>query len=351
MRTLSIPSRWVAGLSALVGLVAVFALTSPHARGQGAKPAPGCAGMQVEDRRGDVSAAAGPTATNLDITGGFFTTDPAGVVTAHIQVANMSTMPPPPATAVSWFMVWVSGTTTHFVSLEADVAGNTVYEYGTVGQGPTGNTQYTRGGDTKGTVHNGPDGVISIVVPKAAKGAVGSTLATPRAESFQLVQNGLGGGVLLFGDETAEGTDYTAGACELPGGGGAGGGGAGGGGAGGGSGPGSGAGGGPPSTPRTPQAAPRLPVALVTKTVKRPRGRALVLKVRAKEAVKQLGARVRKGKRVLGTGKRASLRKGATVTVKVRLKGRAKRGTYRLDMTGRLADGRLASGGYRLKIR
>ena len=319
--------------------LAALGLAGGSAHAQSAKPVPGCAGSQITDEKGDVSAAAGPTATNLDITGGFFLTDAKGLVTANLQINDMSLTPPPPATAVSWYTTWIVGSTTYYVSMETDVTGAQTFEHGTYGPNAAGTGDaYTPAGETKGKVVEGPDGVISIEVPKAAKGATGQTLTLPAASSFQLVQNGLGGGVLLFGDETdpEAGTPYAVGACEL------------------GTAPAAPAPapGGPAPAPQPPpaqQPAPALPLTLVTQSVKAKKG-VLALKVRASGDLTQIGARVRKGTRALGTGRLAKLASGATGTIKVKAR-KARKGTYTLDVTGRLADGRLASASFRLKVR
>ena len=320
-------------LLALVLSLPVAMAGTAHA----ALPAPGCAGLAFSDEKGDVSAAAGPSATNLDITDGYFNTDAAGKVTATLKVANMSLMPPPPATAVSWYFTWVVKTTTYYVSLEADVTGAQTFETGTYGPNAAGTGEaYTPTGETKGTVTEGPDGGIAFEVPKAAQGSVGKVLTAPAGHSFQLVQNGLGGGVLLFGDETDPegGQAYEVGKCE----------------GGGTTVPGTTVGTTPIApTLGSPQAAPKLPLGLQTKSVKLAKG-TLAIKLKASDAVTQIGARVRKGDKVFGTGKLASLAKGATGTLKLKAK-KIKKGSYLLDVTARLSDGRLASGQFTLRVK
>ena len=320
-------------------LATAVGLTSGPAHA--ALPAPGCAGLAFSDEKGDVPAAAGPTATNLDITDGYFTTDATGKVSATMKVAEMSLTPPPPATAVSWYMTWTVKDTTYYVSLDANVAGETTYETGTVTTDEQGLTNYTPSGESKGSVTEGPDGGIVWEVPKAAQGSVGKVLGAPTGQTFQLVQNGLGGGVLLFGDETdAEaGRSYEVGKCE-------------------------GLSGGGSTTPAatgpsgasttapsagSPQPAAKLPLTLRTKSVKARNGR-LTIKLKASESVKQVAARVRKGKKAYGTGKRASIAKGQTGSIRIKAK-KARKGSYVLDVTARLADGRLASGAFKLRVK
>lgn len=307
---------------------------------QAALPAPGCAGLAFSDEKGDVPAMAGPTATNLDITDGYFTTDPSGKVFATMKIVDMSLTPPPPATAVTWYFTWVVKEVTYYVSLDVNVAGETVWETGTYGPNAQGTgMSYQPTGTSKGEVTEGPDGGITWEVPKAAQASVGKVLGAPAGQSYQLVQNGLGGGVLLFGDETdAEaGTAYEVGKCEgLTGGGGTT------------TAPPSGAPTNAP-TPGSPQPAPRVPVTLKTKAVKLKGGR-LAVKLRASEAVTQVAVRVRKGKKAFGTGKAASIAKGKTRTIKIKAK-KAKKGSYLLDVTARLQDGRLASGAFKLRVR
>jgi hypothetical protein len=314
---------------------------------QGTAPAPGCAGEAYTDETGDVfPAAGGPAATNLDIVKGWFNTDAKGVVTANLQVDNMSLTPTPPATAVTWYQVWTVGEAVFYVALESDLTGATVYDWGQyVVDEAAGTATYTPSGETTGSVVEGANGVVSIVVPKGAKGAVGQKLTQPNGQTAPLVQNGLGGGVLLPGDDTLpeDGKTYDVGACEL--------------GTGGGSTPAPApatpapGGGGAPTPAAAPggTAAPKLPLKLVTKSVKSKKG-TLAVKLKASEAVTGIGARVRKGTKALGTGKLAKLAKGKTGTVKVKAK-KAKKGSYTLDVTARLADGRLASGSFKLKVK
>jgi hypothetical protein len=333
-------------------LGALVALTGAPA--QAALPAPGCGGLAFSDEKGDVFEGAGPTATNLDITDGYFTTDASGNVKATMKVADMSLMPPPPATAVSWYMTWTVKQVVYYVSLETDLTGTETYETGTYGPNAAGTgNSYTPAGEAKGSVTEGPDGGITWDVPKAAKGSVGQVLSAPSGQSFQLVQNGLGGGVLLFGDDTdpEAGKAYEVGKCEgLSGGGTTGGGTTGGGTTGGGTG-GGGTGGAPTTapTPGSPQPAAKLPLTLTSKSVKAKKGR-LSIKLKASDAVTQVSVRVRKGKKAYGTGKLASIAKGATGTVKVKAK-KAKKGSYLLDVTARLSDGRLASGAFKLRVK
>lgn len=327
----------------LVVLLSASALVAAAAHAQGAAPAPGCAGLAFTDRTGDVSAFAGPTARNLDIVAGWFNTDPAGKVTANLQVADMDLMPAPPATAATWYTVWTVGSTVYYVALEADVTGATVYDWGTYVQNEAaGTATYTPSGETTGSVTEGPDGVVSIVVPKGAKGTPGQKFSLPNGQTSPLIQNTQGGGVLLPGDRTSpdEGRTYDVGACEF----------------GGGSSdsapdaPAPGQPGAPSgSEPARPTAAPKVPLTLRTKTVRAKKGR-LAVKFKASEDVTQIGARVRKGKKVFGTGRLAKLAKGKTGTVGIKAK-KAKRGTYVLDVTARLADGTLSSGSFKLKVK
>ena len=317
----------------LLPALALVLLAAPAS--QAAAPAPGCAGLAFSDPEGDVPAMAGPTATNLDITEGFFNTDAKGKVFATMKVADMSLAPPPPATAVTWYMTWVVKDVTYYVSLDANLAGETVYETGTYGPGPTGGDSYQPTGETTGTVVEGPGGSITWAVPASAKGSSGQSLTAPAGQTYQLVQNGLGGGVLLFGDETAadEGVTYTVGSCEN--------------------------GGGATTVPgiATPNIvapgvalpAPTLPLTLATKSVKAKRG-VVAVRLKGSAAVTSVVARLRKGNKAFGTGKLAAIAAGKTGALKIKAK-KARKGTYVLDVTARLVDGRTASHAFRLRVR
>jgi hypothetical protein len=175
----------LAAALAAAALAAAVALPAATATAQDeAKPVPGCAGQSFTDPRGDQVddplglGLGGKGADNVDIVGGFFRQD-GGVVTANIQVANLTMDVPELATGLNYYMYYAVAGALRFVSAESD--GETVvYSFGTL---DTNTGLFMTDGETRGKVFPGPDGVIQIEVPAAAGGKAGTILASPYAEA------------------------------------------------------------------------------------------------------------------------------------------------------------------------
>ena len=75
----------------------------------------------------------------------------------------------------------------------------------------------------------------------------------------------------------------------------------------------------------------------------------LSLKLKSSEAITKIGAQLLKGKKVVGTGKLASL--NGTGTLKLKLKSKLKKGSYTLNLVGNRASGERATAAFKLKAK
>jgi hypothetical protein len=73
------------------------------------------------------------------------------------------------------------------------------------------------------------------------------------------------------------------------------------------------------------------------------------VKLKSTEAITKLGAQLLKGKKVVGTGKLASL--NGTGTLKLKLRSKLKKGSYVLNLVGNRASGERATAAFKLKAR
>jgi hypothetical protein len=359
-------------LAALAGACAAVTAVAGPAGAEDPKPTPtSCAGMTFTDPAGDqdlqvtVTNPPGPIASghkppdNTDILGGFFRYAPdatgKNVMTANIQVANLDNAVDSGSSGATWYFYFDLGDATLSVSANLDTEGNWTYQYGNLAgaQGPGNN----KDGDTTGTLYPGKDGIISIVVPTGAMKIEGKSITSPYASSRVAFRDpATGRGAVPTADDgpdnqagktfkvvpCAEAGSTTQVSGTTGGDTGAGGGGT--------------APGGGTTTP-----APAGPATLDLKVTapklsarKLKRSRRFSVKLQAGERITGLGARLLKGKRLLGSGKLAAVGPGAG-SLKVKLSKKAakklKKGTYTLSFRGTKADGRSASGSVSLRIR
>lgn len=317
----------------LLGLAALALAAVVPAGAQ--SPQPRC-GIAFTDPAGDHNGAAGDLDSgdvNLDILEGWFDYDPAKGdkgLTANIRLAELSTRMPAGGSGAVWNVVWEAGGATRFVRAIVDFSGGPYYEYGSFdGSLPLG--RYVYEGTTEGSMTEGKNGVLSIVVPAAAGGSPGTSLQTPFATaalSRQVIPGsvpaptrGLSSVVDTAPDGGAPGTGGTSFAvapCA------------------------------PPAAAPLPKAAAgagaaaKLPVRLLTSSVKRAaKGKRVTLRLRASEPVSRLGAQLRRGKAVYAKGTRARLDGAGTLALK--LSRKLTPGRYTLRLTGRTAGGTRSS--------
>jgi hypothetical protein len=318
-----VPVLAAAAAAAAFGFLS-WLIAPAHAQ-DAAKPTP-CAGMSFTDPKGDTSLSVSvldtgvPAPDNHDITGGFFNylPDESGtpILTANIQVANLTKDVMELATGVSWYFFWDgSDGETYWVAGRVSAAGETAFDYGIVGAGSL-ETQ----GETRGKLFEGPDGIIQINVPqRQTKAADGARLATTNASSratFEIPVTGIS--FIPTTDDAPDsgiGKTYTVAQCPT-------------------------ASGAAPTPGVTAPTSTTLPVKLVTsstKASKGKKGKTLSLKVQSTEEVKNLSGALKKGSTSYGSGKLATL--NGNGTLKIKLKKALKKGSYKLSASGTTAGG------------
>ena len=315
-----------------------------------AKPTPCGTQLAYKDPAGDnindeevISSTA-----SSDLIRGFLRYDPdKKVLTFNVVVKDLKEAVPSGATSLAWVSYYrTPDDTLHFVRAVLDFTGTVVYEYGTFTPNPTGvglNGVSLYGGSTEGKLFDGPEGVIQVVIP-SGDAPVGTKLTTLYSSATQgrtlpdafppNVSRGVSSVIDTAPDDapdTAPGT-YTVGPCtEEPAT----------------TTPGSGTAG------QTTESA-TLPVTLVTKSAKAAKkkskkSKSLMLKLKSTEAITNIGAELLKGKKVVGTGKLASL--NGTGTLKLKLKSKLKKGSYVLNLVGNKASGERATAAFKLKAK
>jgi hypothetical protein len=155
-------------------LAAVLVVFAVPAAGAADKPAP-CPGQKVvSDPTGDAFIGlAGlvttplPADPSVDLTKFWFYRDADGTTTANVSVANLTAGAPPPSLGLVYRFFYTAKSVDHY--LEADIGpdGSATYDYGHI------DTTLTSDGSTTGTIVPGADGVVSIKIPAGAGGAEG----------------------------------------------------------------------------------------------------------------------------------------------------------------------------------
>jgi hypothetical protein len=211
-----ISSRRRATLAALSALaVAGLAAGPAHAA---VKPVKCDPEYLIEDSPGDAIAAplgglgsstqkhAGPD--NADITNVFLNFT-KGVLTANIQLTDANlTLPAPTDTqgGLNYYLVYSLDGAVRFVRATNQTGTDMTYAYGTIDP-DTG--VYTTDGSTTGTLFEGKDGIVQIVVPDAAGGKKGTDLG-----GVEALADGITGvndvlGINNHFDEAPDGADVS----------------------------------------------------------------------------------------------------------------------------------------------
>ena len=372
-------------LFAPTALVAVLVAAVPAAAQQpvaatpppSGAPEPRC-GTAFIDPSGDNNGAPADKPTeqdsgdvNGDILKGWFDYDGAkGAkgITANLQISDLSKrVGTPHGTGTAWNFTYDVGDKTHFVRALVDFSGGPYYEYGVYQvpvqedpgpppENPMPLARYAYQGTTEGTFKEGKNGVISIVIPKAAGGEQGKELKEPWATASlsrgvvpgtvtQAPTRGVTTPIDTAPDEAAKsdgGTAWTVNDCtpldqlkgqEEP----------------------------PvvevvqkaaapapaPAAEPAPAAQPApVPyvgaptVTLLTKTARRAKkGKVLALRLRGSAPLVGVAAQLRKGRTSLGYARLA--RMPGTGTLKLKLTRALKKGTYTLDIAGSSENGRV----------
>ena len=297
---------------------------------------------------GNVQGAGLPTTDSSEILRGFLRYDPSkgpDALTFNTVIKDLKLEVPTGATSLAWVSYYrTPDDTLHFVRAILDFTGAVVYEFGNFTPNPAGvvlSGLSLYEGTTNGKMFEGKEGIVQLVIPGAHAPAgtkltnlystttQGRTLPNPFPPQ---ATRGLSVIVDTAPDdapETAPGT-YTVGPCtEAP------------------------TTTTPAGTAGQPTTGAALPVTLVTKSAKaakkKSKSKTLSLKLKSTEAITKIGAQLLKGKKVVGTGKLASL--NGTGTLKLKLKSKLKKGSYTLNLVGNRASGERATAAFKLKAK
>lgn len=331
-------------LATPLAAAALLALATAGATA-GAAPAPDCNGQAYKDAKGDAALPSGD-APQLDILQGF-TTVSGTDSTYHLQIADLSTQPVAPFLTLNWYLMWNQAEEERFVEASYSPESGVTYSYGILD--PT--LGFSQDGDVpvSGTFTEGPDGFISIVLPKD-KVKVGDTMNTLHADTRAGIGTSTTGGLVSQADDAAgktvkltncaaapapatpgPGATPAPGTPPAPGGSG-------------------GSGGG--STGGNPASAPVVQFSLVGKAgkaAKAAKKKKLALRIKSSGPVTRLTAKLIKGKKVVGSGKLAKLNGTAKLTIKLKSK-RLKKGRYKLNVSGKDSSGRTAGATLPVKL-
>lgn len=350
---------------AVLGTGALLATGTGTASGAEPMPAACDGALTFKDAKTDQNHLQVPEAERTggtELFGGFLLHDPAkgaAATTLNIVTKELKAQVPSGWTTIAWFGNYQFKDTTYFLRAILDFTGATTFEYGQFHPNPaglvlTGASVY--GGKTAGALHEGKDGIVSIVVPQEIGGATGSSLSSIYAQSgqgrtlptaFPGYSRGLTQILDTAPDSGAEANiKYTAAPCAV-----------------------APPAGGPvvdPGVPAPPSVDPSdpgtgtpdrsaeggpavLPVRLAASSVKAPKGKALALKLKSSENLSGIAARLRKGSKAVGTGSLAKL--PSSGTLKLKLSRKLKKGSYALDLVGNLANGQRGAVTLKLKLR
>lgn len=331
----------------LTALTAAALLATPAApaSAQGAAPAPGCFGVQITDKAGDSANALEASQTgspSSDLIAGWITYDAAaGKGFAHIQVDNLTEGEvDAPYVAIGWEMTMSTADGDRYVRAYHDRAGITKYSWASPSD-PTDPTAERVGGETTGTLFPGKGGVIQIELPAEMGAKPGTQLKGLGMEvrqwaSLPAAVPSTGLPLVypapIYDDATGKGS-VTLGPCPAA--------------------PAAGAPGGPaapaPVAGPAPQQAAFDVKVTVPKLSARKLAKAKKFRVKLSGNATSLTAAVRRratgGKR-LASGRLAALKGSGKLT----LKGKLKKGTYVLLLSGRNASGQATQGAVKFKV-
>jgi len=350
-------ARVLGGLAALT--LAVAGLSVAAASAADPPPMPGCAGTFATDPPGDQTDATGESGPqNLDALAGRFPTGADATVTGNLRIANLDQRLPQGSVAVAWYLYWRDGAgAVKYAGGSSD--GKTVtWTFGTLAT-----NRYNQEGETTGTLFEGKDGVVQVVLP-AAIAKAGQTLSAPYGDTRITTGAAVGPRVLSRSDAVPDNTTmggkaYTVGACQDS----------------------QQAGPTPTPSPATPPAdvaptatpapspaatpqpaqpsptpaqpsptpapapgsgspaaaPPSKRAGLRVATSRARAGRSIKVRVRSTGRISRVQAVLRRGKRTVGRGRLSRI--DGSATLRLRAGKRLRRGRYVLQLTGRDASG------------
>jgi hypothetical protein len=299
----------------------------------------------VTDKAGDSANSLEPSqagSPSSDLTAGWISYDAAGgKATANIRVAELTLGEvDAPYNGISWEFAFTAGKGARYVRAFQDIAGITKFSWGEPRAITDDQTAPRAGGPTTGKLFPGKDGVIQIDVPLKDMGiAAGTALKGLALEVRQWVTMPASAPTLpvpfyspapIYDTATGKGMELSpCAAAPAP------------------VAPLAGA----PAPPAATSASPAtLGVkATVPKITAKKLNRARKLTVSLSGTASKLVVTLRKGGKVVGSGRLASLKGSGRLTLKLR--GKLKQGAYTLELAGDNAEGRAATGRYAVRIR
>jgi hypothetical protein len=347
------PSRLL--LAALFSLTALIG-AGPATAIDETKPVHKC-GLLVKDGDKDATEPnaapnTDPHHDNMEIKGFFFKHEPAkgaDATTVNIIIKDLTRDLPTGNTAINWSMKYTFNEKVYFVRSVVDYSGGEAHEWGEftatgAPAGVSGTFQYK--GETPGKLHEGPDGVVQIVIPQDNGGKAGSTISnlevsSNTGKSAVPTAAATPSRGVAYPNDTATTGKYTAAACD--------------------------AATAPPTTaPSGPAPAPApsgtgsstpaattgpaaLPVKLASAKVKAPKKKSLALKLTSSEKITGVVAQLRSASGTVAKGKLAAI--SGKGTLKLKLAKKLKKGKYTLDLVGKDASGAQRSTSAALTVR
>ncbi|MEA2271492.1 MAG: hypothetical protein QOI98_200, partial [Solirubrobacteraceae bacterium] len=164
----------------VIAAVAALALLGVPASAAPPKPEPCDGKLLITDPAGDQAVAQQgvplfATPDNTDVRGLFFRID-GDKVTANIVISDLSTTPMAPFSAIRYRAYGTVGGNVHYFQALVTSSGAT-FTYGGDFQG----VSYTEQGTTTGTLFEGKEGIVQIVIPPNVGGKPGSKLLATSA--------------------------------------------------------------------------------------------------------------------------------------------------------------------------
>jgi hypothetical protein len=318
-------------IAAVAALVAVPAFADP------AKPTPCDGKYVVNDPAGDQGFSEEgqqvfATPENTDVLGYFYTVD-GDKVMANIVVSNLDTAPMFYATRYRAYQT--VGGVVHYVQALVDSSGAT-YSYGEELVLPgAGSTSYTNDGDTTGTLFEGANGIIQIVLPPDFGGKVGTALGATSATAGELAAPVPEEAMLppfyfqgdTAPDASADGPTVHPQPCAAV------------------------EAGGPAAGGQLGTTTPTIAVkAAAVSAKKASKKKSVSFTLSSSEALTSVTAKLKKGSKIVASGKLASLSDSGTIKLKLKQK-KLKKGSYTLAVAAKRSSGESFSATLKVKVK
>ena len=249
-------------------------------------------------------------------------------ITANVVIADLTSTPPSGYSAVRYRVYVTVGGTIRYV--QALVGGGTpAFTYGSELQ-----ATYTEDGQTTGAIHEGKNGVIEIVIPADAGGKPGTKLDATSSSVGLMTFPGIPAEAMLppfylqtdtAPDGAADGPSTTPAPCSAA------------------------AGSAAAKKTTAPATAARVSLKGSTISAKKANAkRSASLVLQSSGPLTSVTASLKRGSTSVGSGSLAKL--SGSGTLKLKLKGKLKKGAHKLRVTGKRADGSTLSAAFKITV-